>query len=255
MTGGGGDTVTRSAVALRHVAFEDLGVLEPVLIEQGYRVAYVDVGVDDLTATSIADTDLLIVLGGPIGVGDGDQYPFLSDEVDLLRARLASGLPTLGICLGAQLIAAAFDAPVRPDGGVEIGFAPLSLTADGHRSPLATIGDTPVLHWHGDRFETPVAATNLAATESTPHQAFRIGDQVLALQFHLEVDPAQLERWLIGHAHELASHGIDPRTIRRDADEHGRLLNERARDIFTNWIAALNRDRHDDQAERSSNIA
>lgn len=228
--------MTRSAVAIRHVPFEDLGLLAPLLRERGYHVDYLDAGVDDLTDGRAADADLLVVLGGPIGVGDLAAYPFLRDEVDLIARRLRTQRPTLGICLGAQLIATALGAPVRPSGGVEIGYAPLALTDEGLGSPLVAIGNTPVLHWHGDRFGTPRGAVNLAATDHTPDQAFSLGAHVLALQFHLEVDHTQIERWLIGHCHELASNGIDPRTIRDDAATHGPGLADRARTVFSAWL-------------------
>jgi len=184
--------VTRTAIVIRHVLFEDLGLLAALLDERRYRIDYLDAGVDDLTDARVTDADLLIVLGGPIGVGDLTTYPFLHQEIDLLASRLDQRRPTLGICLGAQLIATALGAPVRPSGSVEIGYAPLTLTNQGRRSPLAAIEHTPVLHWHGDRFETPDGAVNLAATDHTPNQAFSLDDHVLALQFHLEVDHTQL---------------------------------------------------------------
>ncbi|HMQ66924.1 MAG TPA: glutamine amidotransferase [Arachnia sp.] len=228
--------MSRTAIAIRHVGFEDLGLVAPLLNERGYRIEYLDAGIDDLADARAADADLLIVLGGPIGVGDLALYPFLRQELDLLARRLRGRRPTLGICLGAQLIATALGADVRPSGGVEIGYAPVVLTDEGRRSPLAAIGEHPVLHWHGDRFETPDGAVNLAGTDHTPNQGFSLGDHVLALQFHLEVDHAQLERWLIGHAHELSSNGIDPRVLRRDNEVHGRVLAARARAVFSTWL-------------------
>lgn len=231
--------MTRTAIAVRHVPFEDLGLLAPLLSEHGYRIEYLDTGIDDLTDGRAADSDLHIVLGGPIGVGDLAAYPFLHQEIDLLVRRLDQQRPTLGICLGAQLIATALGAPVRPSGSVEIGYAPLTLTEEGRRSPLAAIEHTSVLHWHGDSFETPAGAVNLAATDHTPNQAFSLDDHVLALQFHLEVDHTQIERWLIGHTHELASNGIDPHTIRHDAGAHGPALAQRARTVFSTWLGRI----------------
>lgn len=231
--------MSRTAIAIRHVPFEDLGLLAPLLADRGYLIEYLDAGIDDLADGRAADADLLVVLGGPIGVGDVASYPFLRDEIDLLVRRLDRQRPTLGICLGAQLIAAALGAPVRPGGGVEIGYAPLTLTEDGRRSPLAAIERTPVLHWHGDRFDTPEGAVNLAVTERTPDQAFSLGSHVLALQFHLEVDHQDIERWLIGHTHELASNAIDPRTIRRDAYVHGPGLAIAAQLAFSTWLDGI----------------
>ncbi len=104
----------RRALAVRHVLFEDLGILEAVLAEHGYEVAYAEAGLDPLSPEAALAPELLVVLGGPIGVGDAELYPFLADEVAAIAARLGAGLPTLGICLGAQLMAAAVGAEVAP---------------------------------------------------------------------------------------------------------------------------------------------
>lgn len=231
--------MTRTAIAIRHVPFEDLGILAPVLTERGYAIRYVDAGIDSVRDQSLEAADLLVVLGGPVGVGDAVRYPELADELRIIAERLERGAPLLGICLGAQLIAAALGAAVQPLGYAEIGYAPLRLTAEGRRGPLAVLGQTPVLHWHGDQFDIPRGATRLAATELTPNQAFAVGPSALALQFHLEADSTQIERWLIGHAHELATHGIDPRDLRRDAGEYGPALEARGREVFAAWLDRL----------------
>ena len=107
-------TPSKTAVAIRHVAFEDLGVFRETLEQRGYAVRYVEAGVDDLRALDAAAPDLLVVLGGPIGVYEHATYPFLKDEIALIERRLANGKPLLGICLGAQLIARAAGADVYP---------------------------------------------------------------------------------------------------------------------------------------------
>lgn len=121
--------MTLNAIALRHVHFEDLGVLEPLLQARGYTVRHVDAAVEDLPVADALAADLLVVLGGPMGAFDEPRYPFLARELELVRARLANRAPTLGICLGAQLIARALGANVYPvAGGPEIGFGALTLT-------------------------------------------------------------------------------------------------------------------------------
>lgn len=229
----------RDALVIRHVAFEDLGVLEPLLRARGYGIRDLRAGVDPLEAEEVAGADLLVVLGGPIGVGDQQRYPFLSGELAAIGARLDEGGPTLGICLGAQLIAAALGAAVEPTGRVEIGYAPLTWTRAGRDSVLAGIGDTPVLHWHGDQFAIPAGAERLAGTPGFPNQAFTRGAEVLALQFHPEADHTRIEQWLIGHAHELASNGIDPQVLRDDARRYGPELASRARAVFGAWLDGL----------------
>jgi GMP synthase (glutamine-hydrolysing) len=228
--------MSRSAVAVRHVLFEDLGILESLLTERGYSIRYLDAGVDLVDAAIISSADLVIVLGGPIGVYDTDRYPFLADERAAIGMRLALDKPTLGICLGAQLMAQALGAEVTSTGRAEIGYSLLSLTDQGRASVLASLESVPVLHWHGDQFDIPPGALRLAQTPGFPNQAFSIGARILGLQFHLEAEPMQIERWLIGHAHELAAHQIDPGTIRRDADQFGQNLARVARTIFAAWL-------------------
>jgi len=229
----------KTAVALHHIDFEDVGTFEPVLIERGYQLHYIDPTIERLDNTLIPHADLLIVLGGPVGVYDEPVYPFLENELAIVRQRLDSGKPLLGICLGAQLIARALGANVYPLGIKEIGFAPLTLTASGKHSVLAALGDTPVLHWHGDQFDIPANAIHLASTSVCPHQAFSIGHNVLGLQCHLEADTRNIEQWLVGHASELMQAKIDPRLLRANAFELGNRLTIAARAVLTAWLDQL----------------
>ena len=224
------------ALAVRHLAFEDLGLLDPLLRARGYAVRYLDVAVEPIDPDELCGADLLVVLGGPISADDTDRYPFLGAELAALRARLGTRRPTLGICLGAQLLARALDATVEPGPAPEIGYARLELTAEGLASPLRHIADVPVLHWHNDCFALPEGARHLAATASCPHQAFAIGTHVLGLQFHLEVDHRDIEHWLVGHAEALYAAGIDPRALRADASTVGLELNRRAIEVVGEWL-------------------
>ncbi|MGE4411023.1 MAG: glutamine amidotransferase [Sphingobium sp.] len=227
----------KTAAVIRHIHFEDLGTFEAVLTASGYRIHYYDIGMNELWTLDAAVPDLMVVLGGPVGVYETEAYPFLEEERQLLEMRLASGRPTLGICLGAQMIAAALGAKVAPMGHKEIGFSTLSLTEAGRVGPLRHLEGVPVLHWHGDAFDIPEGATSLATTALCATQGFAIGQNVLGLQFHAEVDAcAGIERWLVGHAAELASARIDPRILRADATKHGPALREAARKTFTEWL-------------------
>ncbi|WP_257541778.1 MULTISPECIES: glutamine amidotransferase [unclassified Sphingobium] len=230
----------KTAVVIRHIHFEDLGTFEAVLTAAGYRIHYYDLGVHELWTLDPPLADLLIVLGGPVGVYETDAYPFLAEERQILEARLEAGCPTLGICLGAQQIAATLGAKVAPSGHKEIGFSELTLTDAGRVGPLRHLEGVSVLHWHGDAFQIPEGAENLATTPLCAAQGFALGRNVLGLQFHPEVDAcAGIERWLVGHAAELASVGIDPRSLRDEAVCHGPALRDAARRMLTEWLQGL----------------
>src|SRR5580704_17231810 len=116
----------RTALAITHVAFEDLGSLGIELTHAGFYIELIDACTTDMHAIDALDPDLIVTLGGPDGVYDHDAYPFIEVEIELLRSRLAAKRPTLGICLGAQLMAAALGARVYPGlHGKELGWAPI----------------------------------------------------------------------------------------------------------------------------------
>jgi GMP synthase (glutamine-hydrolysing) len=180
----------------------------------------------------------MIVLGGPIGVYETDAYPFLVQEIATVRRRLERQKPILGVCLGAQLMAAALDARVAPGPGKEIGYGPVELTDAGRAAPLARLDGLPVLHWHGDNCDLPAGAERLASTRLCPVQAFRVGKAALGLQFHIEADPGRIEAWLIGHTVELGKAGIDPRVLRADALRLGAATATAGRAILSDWLQA-----------------
>ena len=191
-------------IAIRHVAFEDLGSFEAVLRERGYEIRYVEASAADFAALPHSAPEPLFVLGGPIGAYEEALYPFLTDELAFIEKRLAAEQPTFGICLGAQLMARALGARVYPAQAKELGWAPIALTQAGERSVLRPIANGPVLHWHGDTFDLPQGAIRLASTAICENQAFSFGANALALQFHIEADAAGLERWYVGHTMELS---------------------------------------------------
>ncbi len=230
----------RFAVALRHVAFEDLGLLAPIMEREGWDVSVREAAVDDLTDATIANADLLIVLGAPIGVYETESYPFIVREIALLEHRLSRQLPTLGICLGAQLMARALGSRVYPGHIKEIGWGPVRLSPAGALSCLKPLGSAaPVLHWHGDTFDLPDGATRLASNQNYDNQAFACGDNALALQFHLEAEPRQLEQWYVGHAVELATARVSVAELRAATASQARLLAPKARRVFTEWLRQI----------------
>lgn len=231
----------KTCIAIRHVAFEDLGSFAEVLEQRGFSVAYREAGVDDLAGIDAASPDLLVVLGGPIGACDEAAYPFILDELRLIERRLAADLPLLGICLGAQIIARALGARVYPAPVREIGWSPLMLSEAGRASPLGQLDGslTSMFHWHGDTFDLPPGATLLASTGACAHQAYSSGTRTLAFQCHPEVRAGDLERWFIGHACELASCGLSVPQLRAEGRRLAPVLEARGRRCLAEWLAGI----------------
>ncbi|MCB5189938.1 glutamine amidotransferase [Methylobacillus arboreus] len=228
----------KTAVTLRHIAFEDLDGIAPLLEQASYQTQYIDT--PNATGTDLKqarDADLLVVLGGPIGVYQTDDYPFLQPVIDLTGERLRRGQPTLGICLGAQIMAHSLGAKVYAgEAGKEIGWSPLSLTAEGRQSVLAPIGeDHSVLHWHGDTFDLPEGAVRLASSSLYANQAFAYGKHGLALQFHIEVTAAGLERWYVGHVGELGGFSIPE--LRKQGQAFAPQLAPRLERVIKQWLS------------------
>lgn len=232
--------MTKTCLAVRHVAFEDMGAFADPVVAAGYDLRLLDAPVADLSAVDPLEPDLLVLLGGPVGVYETDAYTFLSVEIKWAKMRLAHKRPILGLCLGAQVMTVALGAAVRP-GAKEIGIASIELTHDGQNGPLRYLADIPVLHWHGDAMELPDAADHLARTDACEVQAWSVGAHALALQFHAEADPDAIEHWLVGHAHEIGANGLDPRVIRADMARDGQRIAAAGRKMLVEWLEGLTR--------------
>lgn len=228
----------KTLLAVRHVPFEDLGSFALLLAEAGYAIRYVDAPTADFAALGKESWDLLVVLGGPIGVNDAPDYPFLKSELTFVEARLKAEKPLLGICLGSQLMATALGAKVQRIKSVEIGWSPLQLTEAGRDSPLKHL-TAPVFHWHGEGYEAPKGAVNLATTALTPCQGFSWGRKALAMQFHPEVTERGLEQWYVGNTGELRELGLKPGELRRSAAAHAVAMQSQASALVKEWLAAV----------------
>ncbi|HLM96326.1 MAG TPA: type 1 glutamine amidotransferase [Acidimicrobiales bacterium] len=206
---------------VQHAPDEGPGIVAGVLDAAGVdaHVVRLDRG-DRLPAPG--DVGGVVVLGGAMGVHDTDEFPWLDTERRWIADTVRSGVPVLGICLGAQLLAAALGASVTTGPAPEVGVGQVELTAAGRADPvLGPEGDrVPVIHWHGDTFTIPAGAVHLATGERYGNQAFRYGTRAYGLQFHIEVDHDMAEAW----ASELPAGVTLPPEDRRVVEEVGRRV-------------------------------
>jgi GMP synthase (glutamine-hydrolysing) len=225
---GAQSTTTPARVyVFQHVACEDLGTFAEVLTARGFVADYVRLFVGDPIPDDWSDAAGLVFLGGPMSVNDESTYPYLATEKTVIRSALARQTPTLGVCLGAQLIAAAAGSRIFPGVRPEVGWAPVSLTMEGRQdpllSPLADLG--AVFHWHGETFDLPRGAARLAFSGLTMNQAFRLGQTSYGLQFHLEVDATMIEGWVRAYPNDLGADAkATARRITADTEIHAAPL-------------------------------
>lgn len=189
---------------LQHVAFEGPAALAPALHAAGHAIALTRLDAGE-PLPRLADFDWLVALGGPMSVHDEAQHAWLAPEKDLIRDAVAAGRRVLGICLGAQLVAAALGAPVTRNREREIGWFPVERApgAEASRFGLALPARFPAFHWHGETFAPPAGAVRLASSAACAEQAFALGDRVLGLQLHVEATRESAEALVAHCADEL----------------------------------------------------
>ncbi|HEY8590938.1 MAG TPA: glutamine amidotransferase [Naasia sp.] len=219
-------------LVLRHGPGEHLGRFAAVLERRGWGVRILDVAVEPIVDDVVASADAVIVLGGAVGVYQSELFPYLADEVAALRRRLDADRPTLGVCLGAQLLAAAAGADVRPGGITELGFVPVDVEPG---SPIDDFAGVRVLQWHGDTFDLPAGARRLATGQTYANQGFELGS-ALAVQFHPEVDGPMLEQWIASGVGELLGLGIDPRQLRADGQRYAEAQARAGERMVERWL-------------------
>lgn len=225
-----------------HEADETFGLAPAVLAEAGVEVRTHDASAVGPPRVEPEALGGLVVFGGVMNVDQTDAHPFLAAERQLVRRTVDRGVPFLGICLGAQMLARALGVPVYRAPVREIGFSPLHPTEAAAADPLLSVfrdGD-PVFHWHEDTFDLPEGATLLATGEGVKVQAFRVGARAWGVQFHVEVDRPELDLWLeVAGPESLARWGATAEELRAQADRHLPVQEERARELFRRFAGVV----------------
>jgi GMP synthase (glutamine-hydrolysing) len=197
--------VNARALVVQHTAAEGLGWFADWLPDAGVAVHQIHPYLGNPVPKAV-DGDALIVLGGPMGANDDADAGWLPAVRDLLRTAVDDGVPTLGICLGAQLLAVACGGEVeRGRHGPELGLGDVVVKQS---DALLSAGTLPVVQWHFDTVtRLPAAATLLASSTTYDVQAFRVGEVAWGLQFHVEATPAMVATWAANDASSLEADG------------------------------------------------
>ena len=227
---------------LQHHPVENLGTIAGALEGAALAWQYIRIHEGHPVPREMKGAGGLIVMGGPMAVYQGDQYPFLRDEIRLIEQAVTEELPVLGVCLGAQIVAAALGAKVtRNPAGKEIGWHPVTLS-DAALEDRLWRGVAPTItpfHWHGDIFEVPTGGVSLASSEKTPCQGFRYGNGVYALQFHIEVTPESVASMAATWPRELEKENISATAMIGAAERHVPELELLSDAIFGRWAGPI----------------
>ena len=189
---------------LKHVPFEGLGCMEPILLERGHRITHTALYESESYA-DISEIDWLIVMGGPMGIFDQAEYPWLRSEKVYIKEAIAAGKIVLGICLGAQLIADVLGAKVYKNACLEIGWFPITRSATVDHTLFSTLlpETFDAFHWHGDTFDIPNGAQPLGASKACANQGFILDNRIVGFQFHLETTPESVKNLIENCGDEL----------------------------------------------------
>lgn len=223
-------------LTFRHVPFEGLGHIAPLLAARDIGCEYADLYLHDGPDPDIGAYDGLIFLGGPMSAND--PLPYLDRERALITRAAERGQPILGICLGSQLIARSLGADVHRNREKEIGWFDIHFTDAAAKDVLfgGIPGPETVFHWHGDTWELPPGAALLASSQACANQAFRSGNNIYGLQFHLEVTPEMIADW---QAQDANCGDVCELSAPLDPHAHNTRQQELSEVVFGGWCALL----------------
>jgi GMP synthase (glutamine-hydrolysing) len=232
--------MTRACV-LQHIRCEPPGIFAGMLSEHGIGIDTVELD-EGASLPDWRDVDLVLAMGGPMGVNDEAAHPWLADEKRWIASVVRAGKPFLGVCLGAQLLASSLGAAVSTGTEPEVGVLPVTLTPAGLADPVfSSLGqEFSALQWHGDTFQIPAGAIHLGRSDAYAHQAFRFGEAAYAVQFHVEVTEEMLAEWNQVPAYQaaaeaaLGSSGLD--TLGRAFQRARGSMADSAERLLSGWL-------------------
>ena len=225
--------------AIQHIGYEDLGSFGPILEERGFEIKYFCSRHVDYNGLFASDPDLLVVLGGPMSVYDTERHPWVHAEQKFVQERIEAEQPLLGICFGAQMVARALGAKVyEGPQGKEIGWAKVSVNADGAKTPFRHLDgeNTEMMHWHGDTFDLPDGAVLLASSEKYKKQAYSYGDHIFCMQCHPEVTPAKLRLWYSSQKDQITETNQTVEQLRAQEEQYIERLSHQASLFLNEWL-------------------
>ncbi|MFK7838973.1 MAG: glutamine amidotransferase [Bdellovibrionales bacterium] len=232
----------KGALIITHLQPEGSCTLGQTIVKRGMRIRTINAprhGLDDIEALR---PDLMVIMGGPVGVYQADDYPFLNQEIELVKKRLDANLPTIGICLGSQIMAAAAGAEVFKGENREVGWQKLNITQDGKGTIAEHLcgSKTNMFHWHGDTFDKPSGAKVLASTAQYKNQIYTIGNS-LGLQCHPEVQERQLQEWFVMFQGDVTGQNplIPVQDLRKQTSKNIQTLNGQAEKFFNDWLKEM----------------
>ena len=230
----------RRALILQNASGEGPGILGDILLQRGWVIRRVRLHRNERIPSNWQDHDLLMIMGGPMNVYEEARYPYLAHETSVIQNALRSEMPTLGFCLGAQLMAKAAGAKVKRGRQREIGWYRVCLTAQGIEDPLLRFFplEFTVFQWHGDTFDLPEDGVGVVSSENYPNQAMRLGSLSYGFQFHIEVSEEMINQWLALYKNEVQEMGDFGlvECIRRDTKIHLANIHELAGSFFHRYL-------------------
>jgi GMP synthase (glutamine-hydrolysing) len=233
--------MSKKVTVFKHSSSDGARLLRIILEEKGFDVQSLVTPSENINDFDALSPDLLIVMGGSPGVYQAEHYPFLQQEIRILEKRLQADLPTIGVCLGSQMMAKALGAEVyKGSQGKELAWHPLTLLEAGKNHPVRHLcaPHTSMFHWHGDTFDLPQGATLLASSEKYKHQIYTHGKNALALQCHTELRLQDIQEWLVTHVDDVVGSRatISIEEARKQTAENIDTLNRQTRLFMNEWL-------------------